>query len=121
MKRILTFDRFLNEDIVVVKTTPDIEKFSENRFKGANDIATKAEAKGGDALLTYHHFIVKLPYYDSAKQGSFESESAFSEYQALLNQLVSSSQGSVNLGQIEFQELVGKIEVLGELLIKEKE
>lgn len=121
MKHIITFSNFLNEDNVDVKTTPELEKFSENRFKGASDIADKAEAKGGDSLLTYHHFNVKLPYYESAKQGSFNSESAFAEYQALLSQLVSGSQGSINLGQIEFQELVGKIEVLGELLIKEKE
>ena len=121
MKNIKTFNDFLNEDSTDVKTTADFSEFSENRLKGATDIAEKAEKKGGDALLTYHHFNVKLPYYEEANKGKFNSGAAFTEYTAYLNELVAGSQGKISIGQIEFQELLGKMEVLGELLIKDNE
>jgi hypothetical protein len=42
------------------------------------------------------------------------------EYKELLEKLHSATKEDMNIGQIEFQELVGKIEVLGELIIKEQ-
>jgi len=117
--KIRSFDDFIKEEEgQIVKTTENFEEFSDNRLKGASDITKKAEEKGGDALLTYHHFNVKLPYYEAAKAGKFDSNTAFVEYTDFLNQLVSGSQGKITIGQVEFQELVGKLEVLGELLIK---
>ena len=68
-------------------------------------------------MLTYHHFIVKLPYYKKAADGKLDMEKTKKEYTDLVNKLHKS--GS-NIGQIEFQRLVGKIEVLGELIIKNK-
>jgi hypothetical protein len=41
------------------------------------------------------------------------------EYDNLLTDLYEATRNSMNITQIEFQELVGKIEVLGELLIRE--
>jgi len=41
------------------------------------------------------------------------------EYKKLIGQLCSMPEAT-NMEQIEFQELVGKIEVLGELIIKTK-
>jgi hypothetical protein len=42
------------------------------------------------------------------------------EYKKLLEQLYNSTKDGMDIKQIQFQELVGKIEVLGELLIKDK-
>ena len=96
------------------------EEFSEHRLDGATTIAHNAEEKGGDALLTYHHFKVKLPYYEQAVNGKFNPKMAEAQYEDLLDELVEKTGNGMNIEQIEFQELVGKIEVLGELLIKSK-
>ena len=47
----------------------EFEKFAETRMGGAKKISDTAKEKGGIALLTYHHFVVKLPYYKKAKNG----------------------------------------------------
>lgn len=93
------------------------EEFAEHRLDGATTIANNAEEKGGDALLTYHHFKVKLPFYEEATDGKFDPKRAQAHYEDLVDEL---SDRRNNLEQIEFQELMGKIEVLGELLIKSK-
>jgi hypothetical protein len=93
------------------------EEFSEHRLDGATTITHNAEEKGGDALLTYHHFKVKLPYYEQAVNGKFNPKMAEAQYEDLIDELVA---GGLDFEQIEFQELMGKIEVLGELLIKSK-
>ena len=96
------------------------EEFSEHRLNGATTITHNAEEKGGDALLTYHHFKVKLSTYKEAKDGNFNPSEAEKEYKKLLRKLYTSTKSEMNIGQIEFQELVGRIEVLGELLIRKK-
>lgn len=93
------------------------EEFAENRLDGATKITHNAEEKGGDALLTYHHFIVKLPFYEEATDGKFDPKRAQAHYEDLVEELYNRS---INFEQIEFQEIMGKIEVLGELLIKSK-
>lgn len=100
--------------------TEAFEEFSTTRQKGAEKIANTAKEKGGFSLLTYNHFIVKLPYYERAKKGNFDPEKAKEEYQKLLDQLVEASK-DVDISQTNFQKLVGKIEVLGELIIKSRE
>lgn len=96
------------------------EEFAEHRLDGASTIAHNAEEKGGDALLTYHHFKVKLPFYEEATNGKFEPKRAQAHYEDLVDELVEKTGNGMNIDQIEFQELMGKIEVLGELLIKSK-
>ena len=93
------------------------EEFSEHRLDGATTISKNAQEKGGDALLTYHHFKVKLPYYEQAVNGKFNPKRAEALYEDLVDESVA---GGLDFEQIEFQELMGKIEVLGELLIKSK-
>ncbi len=51
----------LNE---VVNESEKFEEFSTKRRDGAEKIANNAKEKGGISMLTYNHFIVKLPYYD---------------------------------------------------------
>ena len=90
------------------------ESFANIRGKGAAKIASTAEEKGGLALLTWHHFKVKAPYYKKAEEGKFDKEAAVKEFDKTLKSI------SLNMSQIEFQREVGRLEVLGELLIRDK-
>ena len=89
-------------------------EFAETRGKGAAKIAENAEEKGGLSLLTWHHFKVKAPYYKKAAEGKFDKEAAKKEFDQTLKKI------SLGMTQIEFQREVGRLEVLGELLIREK-
>lgn len=99
----------------------EISEFAEKRGKGAGKIAHDAKEKGGLALLTYHHFKVKLPYYDKASEGKLDFQQLKKEYEKTCSELHGHMKKIENMDQIKFQELVGKLEVLGELLIKNKE
>jgi hypothetical protein len=89
------------------------ESFADTREAGAEKIATTAHKKGGLALLTWHHFKVKLPYYKKAAAGKFDLEAAKREYEETYKKI------STTMTQIEFQREVGRLEVLGELIIRE--
>jgi hypothetical protein len=95
------------------------KEFSEARLMGATKIAEGAKERGGHAMLTYHHFIVKLPYYKAAIKGwtKDDRDSAVNEYNQLVEELYL-TRSSVKIDQTAFQKLVGKIEVFGELVIK---
>lgn len=93
------------------------EDFARKRLEGATKISGEAKKKGGAALLTYHHFVVKLPYYKKATEGAFNVNEAQIELKKYLDELCSVSS---DMEQIHFQRLVGLIEVLGELIIKSK-
>lgn len=93
------------------------EKFAQKRLEGATKISGDAKEKGGAALLTYHHNVVKFPYYKKATEGGFSVNEAQIELKKYLDELCSVSS---DMEQIHFQELVGLIEVLGELIIKSK-
>lgn len=98
------------------------EEFAATRYKGAEKIATSAKEKGGPSMLTYHHFSVKLPHYLSASQGKFNEEEAHKELSAQMRLLEDGiKKDKISLKPVEFQKIVGIIEVLGELLIKGQE
>jgi hypothetical protein len=88
------------------------ESFADTREAGAEKIANTAHKKGGLALLTWHHFKVKLPYYKKAAAGKFDLEKAKREFDETYKKISSS------MSQIEFQREVGRLEVLGELIIR---
>ena len=90
------------------------EEFAKKRGEGAAKIAENAEKKGGLALLTWHHFKVKASYYKKATEGKFDKEAAEKEFDNTLKSI------SLNMTPVEFQREVGRLEVLGELLIREK-
>ena len=90
------------------------EEFANMRGKGAAKISENAEKKGGLALLTWHHFKVKAPYYKKATEGKFNIEDAEKEFEQTYKKI------SLDMTQIEFQREVGSLEVLGELLIRNK-
>jgi len=95
------------------KATPEtLETFADTREAGAEKIADNAKKKGGLALLTWHHFKVKLPYYKRAAAGKFDLAEAQKEFDATYKKISSS------MSQIEFQREVGRLEVLGELIIR---
>ena len=37
----------------------EMEDFAEGRGKGAEKITDSAKEKGGDSMLTYHHFLLR--------------------------------------------------------------
>jgi hypothetical protein len=101
------------------KEEKDDKAFAKTRLSGAEKIAETAKEKGGDAMLTYHHFNVKLSYYEKATEGKFDPAKAYEEYKSLVDQLVKAqNDAGIALSQIEFQKILGKIEVLGELLVE---
>jgi hypothetical protein len=90
------------------------KEFSDTRMKGAKKIADSAKEKGGLSLLTWHHFKVKLPYYQKAIKGNFDMKKSEKEFENTLKKI------SLKMTQIEFQREVGRLEVLGELIIRNK-
>lgn len=111
MKIILTEGQIRN---LIEGKEDKFQEFAGTRLKGATKIADGAKEKGGASMLTYYHFNVKLPYYKKASEGKFDLEKSKKEYEEHLDKLCSMDK----LSQIEFQKLVGRIEVLGELIIK---
>ena len=101
----------INEEKI---TEEKFEEFADTRGKGAAKIANTAHEKGGLSLLTWHHFKVKAPYYKKAEEGKFDPEEAKKEFEKTYKSI------SLNMTQIEFQREVGRLEVLGELIIKSK-
>jgi hypothetical protein len=106
---------------IMVQETKQEEEFAETRMAGAEKIVDNAKEKGGLAMLTWHHFKVKLPYYKKASEGTLDMDKTAALYKKLLEELYVSTKDDMNMEQIPFQELLGKLEVLGELLIKHKE
>jgi hypothetical protein len=90
------------------------EEFAKTRGKGAESIAENAQSKGGLAMLTYNHFKVKAPYYDKAAKGKFDVKQATAEFNSIKSSI------SLSMTPTEFQKQVGKLEVLGELIIRNK-
>lgn len=90
------------------------ENFASTRLKGAEKIADTTQKKGGLSLLTYKHYKVKLPYYKKAAAGKLDKEAAKKEFKETYKKI------SLDMTQTEFQTEMGRLEVLGELLIREK-
>lgn len=106
--------KLLNLLAEAILSKETFEEFATMRGKGAAKIASNAEEKGGLALLTWHHFKVKAPYYKKATDGNFDEEAAEKEFNSTLKKI------SLGMTAIEFQREVGRLEVLGELLIRDK-
>jgi|688.fasta_scaffold97567_8 hypothetical protein len=100
-------------------TDKQLEDFSKKRGEGAMKIAENAKEKGGLSMLTYYHFDVKEPYYKSAAEGKLDFAEAEKELKGLISEVNNGIQ-DMSIGQIDFQKKVGRIEVLGELLIEHK-
>ena len=101
----------INEELI---TDEKFEEFAGTRLKGAEKIADTTQEAGGLSLLTYKHYKVKLPYYKKAATGKLNLDDAKKEFDKTLKSI------SLNMTQNEFQIEMGRLEVLGELLIQEK-
>ena len=101
--------KILRETFVTDKS---FKEFADTRESGAEKIANTAKDKGGFSLLTWHHFKVKLPYYKKASDGKFDIEEAKDEFNETYKKI------NFNMGQTDFQREMGRLEVLGELIIK---
>ena len=68
--------QLINEELrqVLMEVKENFETFAKNRLAGAEKIIKNAKEKGGPAMLTYHHFVVKLPHYKKASEGKFNIE-----------------------------------------------
>jgi hypothetical protein len=109
-----------NKKVSFMGMNETFEEFSQKRGEGASKIAENAKEKGGLSILTYYHFDVKAPYYKKAQEGTLDLEKAKKELISLMNQVYIGIE-KMSIGQVEFQKVLGKIEVLGELLIENKE
>jgi hypothetical protein len=96
----------------------NLKEFAEKRGEGAKNTVDSSKEKGGFSMLSYDHFKVKLPYYKKAAGGKFDMLDFKEEYDNLLNELVEATSKDMKISQKKFQEIVGKIEVLGELCIR---
>ncbi|CAB4219007.1 hypothetical protein UFOVP1604_90 [uncultured Caudovirales phage] len=112
----------IHTDLIFEAKKPEtFEKFASNRLAGATKIAETTKAKGGDSLLTYQHYKVKLPYYKKAAAGKFKVEEAKAELKKLHTYLHAIIDKFEAKNQTPFQQVMGKIEVVGELIIKYNE
>ena len=103
------------------KQNDALAAFAKKRHAGAKKIAKAAKEKGGVANSTYDHFEIKLPYYKEVVEGKFDSSKIKKEYEKSCAELHSYMKKIETIDQSKFQKLVGKIEVLGELLIADKQ
>lgn len=99
---------------ILKEAKQSIENFASTRLKGAEKITDTTQKVGGLSLLTYKHYKVKLPYYKKAAAGKLDKDDAKKEFDKTLKSI------SLNMTQNEFQTEMGRLEVLGELLIQEK-
>jgi hypothetical protein len=107
------FSEFINEKTNHPARRDPFQDFAEKRAMGAKKIAENAKEKGGLAMLTYNHFIVKLPFYKKAAEAGISYTEIVKEYEDRIKQLAKGG-----FTQTEFQKLVGEIEVLGELKLE---
>jgi hypothetical protein len=98
---------------VQLTTSNEFDQFADTRLQGAEKITNDSKEKGGLALLTYYHYNAKLSTYEDAANGKFDLEKAKQEFKNLYSSL------SYDMEQIEFQKVMGRLEVLGELIIED--
>jgi hypothetical protein len=101
--------------MLLAEAKESLVEFAKTRGDGAKKISESAHEKGGLALLTWHHFRVKLPYYRKAAEGKLDMTEAKQEFIQTYKSI------SLDMTQTEFQREVGRLEVLGELLIKNQQ
>jgi hypothetical protein len=99
---------------LLTEAKESFETFATKRLAGAEKIADTTQEAGGLSLLTYKHYKVKLPYYKKAAAGKLDKDTAKKEFEETLKSI------SLGMTQTQFQIEVGRLEVLGELLIENK-
>ena len=110
-----TLDRFLKAQSPQLPA--DVIEFIKARREGAAAIAESSKEKGGVAILTAWHFSAKDPAYEDAEgifsREDFDSEEKLTALRTREGDLMRAL--TQPLGQVMFQELMGKLEVYGEI------
>ena len=99
---------------LLIEAKDAFQEFATTRMSSVEKIANNAQEKGGSSMLTWHQFKVKLPYYKKAAEGKFDRKQAINEFASVKSSI------SLNMSPTDFQREVGKLGVLGELIIKSK-
>ena len=88
-------DRYLHRTVRIYKAWINIDTNSilgspsliyAGTITGAS-VVDNAKEKGGLAMLTWHHFKVKLPYYEKASKGKLDMDKAKDDYVEFLNEV----------------------------------
>ena len=96
-------------------STRRLLEFLKTRQQAASKIHTQSSRRSGTSRLTAKHYGVKLPVYDRVIRMVKRDKDLLplkKEYLSLLSQLRRNRQA------MKFQELTGKLEALGEILIE---
>ncbi len=92
--------------------------FLRARRAGASETAKKAKEKGGYAMLTYYHFRAKdAPYKDAISVFKADGLDALNKHLKTEYKKYTSDLKLKETDQKEFQDIMGKIEVIGEIII----
>ena len=109
----MCFEQFFAES-----TDPEAHEelgiFIEKRKAGAAKIAKQATLKGGFSSLTAAHFRAKAKPYDICAKHLGDKRAVKEHINALLKKLKSWDE----MSQMEFQKVMGELEVYGEVAIQ---
>jgi hypothetical protein len=105
---------------VVSETKQDTnEEFVKKRKSGAAEIAKKASSKGGASKLTAWHFEAKAGPYAEAERAIKEGKPV-SYFEKKYKEALQALHSSGMRDQRTYQELMGELEVWGEILLQVK-
>jgi hypothetical protein len=111
------FDAIYEKALITTNKDSKDQEFFEKRAAGAKKIQKAAQEKGGPSMLTSYHFKAKeKPYKDCINN---LSDLAFSKAHA--EDCLSQLKDWHKMTQKEFQEVMGRLEVFGEVYIKLRE
>lgn len=106
----LNFENFFTEATEPEKNE-ELETFIQKRKAGAAKLAKQATMKGGLSNLTAVHFRAKSKPYDVCAKNLGDKKVIKDHVNDLLKQLKSWE----GMSQLEFQKVVGELEVYGEV------
>lgn len=109
----LNFEHFFTESTEPEKNE-ELETFIEKRKAGAAKIAKQAMIKGGFSSLTAAHFKAKAKPYDICAKHLGDKKAVKEHINMLLKKLKSWDE----MSQMEFQKVMGELEVYGEVAIQ---
>lgn len=109
----LSFENFFNESTSLEKTK-ELETFITKRAAGAVKIANQSTIKGGFSSLTAAHFHAKkIPYGICLKKIGDKAV-----LKTHIDNLLKKLQNWEDMSQMEFQKVMGQLEVYGEVALQ---
>jgi hypothetical protein len=109
----VSFEKFFVES-VTPKKQEELETFITKRAAGAEKIAKQATVKGGLSCLTAAHFHAKKTPYNICLKKLGDKLALKSHINNLLKKLESWE----DMSQMEFQKVMGQLEVYGEVALQ---